>query len=88
MGLPSKEATPFAMEFVASFIDRSGLANVISRTDAEPAMASVADKVKDRREHGAILQQAPKHSSASMGAAERARWEIQAQTRAMKYRVA
>ncbi len=51
-------------------------------------MASLAEKVKDKREHGTILQQAPKHSSASMGAVERARWEIQAQTRTMKSQVA
>ncbi len=56
MSLPSKEATPFATEFVASFIDRCGLATVALRTDGEPAMTSLADRVKDRREHGAILQ--------------------------------
>ena len=44
-------------------------------------MASLADRVNDRREHGAILQQAPKHCSASMGIVERAHWEIQSQTR-------
>jgi hypothetical protein len=59
MSLPSKEATPFATEFVASFIDRCGLIRVTLRTDGEPAMTSLADKVKDKREHGTILQQAP-----------------------------
>ena len=88
--LPSKEATPFATEFVASFIDRCGLTKVTLRTDGEHAMTSLADKVKDRREHGALLQQAPKHSSASMGVVERAHWhlEIQSQTRTMKSQIA
>ncbi len=84
MSLPSKEASPFATEFVASFIDRCGLTKVALRTDGEPAMTSLADEVRDRREHGAILQQAPKHSSASMGVVERAHWEVQSQTRTMK----
>ncbi len=88
MTLPSKDATPFATEFVASFIDRCGLATVLLRTDGGPAMTSLADKVKDRREHGAILQQAPKHSSASMGVVERAHWEIQSQTRTMTSQIA
>ncbi len=51
-------------------------------------MTSLTEKVKDKCEHGTILHQAPKHSSASMGAVERARWEIQAQTRTMKSQVA
>ena len=55
------------------------------RTDGEAAMTSLAEKVKDKREH---LQQAPKHSSASMGVVERAHWEIQSQTRTMKSQVA
>ena len=33
MSLPSGEATLFATEFVASFIDRCGLAKVTLRTD-------------------------------------------------------
>ncbi len=86
MSLPSKVARPLATEFVASFIDRCGLTKVTSRTDGEASMASLAEKVKDKREHGTILQQAPKHSSASIGAVGRARWEIQAQTRTMKTR--
>ncbi len=56
ISLPSKKATSFATEFAASFIDRCGLATVTLRTDGEPAMASLADKVKDKREHGTILQ--------------------------------
>ncbi len=40
-------------------------------------MASLAEPVKDKREYGAILQQAPKQSSASVGVVERARWEVQ-----------
>ena len=88
MSLPSKEATPFATEFVASFIDRCGLTKVTLRTDGEPAMTSLADKVKDRREHGAILLHAPKHSSASMGVVERAHWGIQSRYRTMKSQIA
>ncbi len=88
MSLPSTEATPLATEFVASFIDRCGLTRVTLRTDGEPAMTSLADKVKDRREHGAILQQAPKHSSASMGVVERAHWEVHSQTRTMTSQLA
>ena len=86
MSLPSKEATPFATEFVASFIDRCGLTRVTLRTDGEPAMTSLADRVKDKREHGTILQQAPKQSSASMGVVKRAHWEVQSQTRTMSPR--
>ncbi len=41
MSLPSKEATPFATEFAASFIDRCGLGKVTLRTDGEPAMTSL-----------------------------------------------
>ena len=90
MSLLSKEATPFATEFVVRFIDRCGLTKVTLRTDGEPAMTSLADTVKDKREHGTILQQqqAPKHSSASKGAAERAHWEAQSQTRTMESQIA
>ena len=80
ISLPSKEATPFAAEFVASFIDRLGLTTVTLRTDGEPAIVKLAELVKGRRTHGTSLQQAPKHSSASIGAVERAHWEIQSQT--------
>ena len=88
ISLPSEEATPFATEFVASFIDRCGLAKVTLRTDGEAAMTSLAEKVKDRRERDAFLQQAPKHSLASMGVVERAHWEVQIHTRTMKSQVA
>ena len=47
---------------------------------ASLAMTSLAEKVKGTREHVAILQRAPKHSSASMGVVERAHWEIHSQT--------
>ena len=60
MSLPSKEAPPFATEFIASFIDRCGLTKVTLRTDGEASMTSLADNVKDKREHGTILQQAQK----------------------------
>ena len=56
MSLPSKEATPFAKEFIASFIDRCGAAKVTLRTDGEPAMTSLAEKVRGKRELGTILQ--------------------------------
>ena len=51
-------------------------------------MASLAEKVKDKREHGTILHQAPKHSTASMEAVERAHWEAQSQTGTMKSQIA
>ena len=79
-----KEATPFATEFVASFRYRCGLTKVTSSTYGEASITSLAEKVKDKRERGTISQQATKRSSASMGAGERARWEIHAQTRTMK----
>ncbi len=88
MSLPSKVATPFATEFVASFIDKCSLTKVTLRPDGEASMTSLAEKVKDKREHGTILQQAPKHSSASMGVVERAHWEVQSQARTMKSQIA
>ena len=81
ISLPSKEAITFAAEFVTSFIDRLGLTTVTLRTDGEPAIVKLAELVKGRRTHWTSLQQAPKHSSASIGAVERAHWEIQSQTK-------
>ena len=74
--LPSKEATAYAAEFIPSFIDRCGITNATLRTDGEVTMTKLADLVKAKRSHATQLQQAPKHSSASIGAVERAHWEV------------
>ena len=56
--------------------------------DGEASMTSWAHKANYKRDHGTILQQAPKHSLASMGVVERAHWEVQIHTRTMKSQVA
>ena len=81
MVLPSKEASVYSAECTASFIDRCGITSTQFRTDGEPSIVKLSDMAKAKRSHSTILPQAPKHSSASIGAAERAHWEVQAQTR-------
>ena len=83
MALPSKECTPFAVAAVTEFIDRCGVRAGTLRTDGEAAAVKLAKEVQKSRTHTTKLEQAPKHSSASLGVVERAHWEVQAQTRTL-----
>ena len=65
-------------------IECLGYAEVILKTDGEPALVQVANEVKKRRAHSTVLQHPPAYDPAANGVAERGVQEAMGQMRACK----
>ena len=83
MALPNKECSEFTTAWVVDFLQRLGLDRVTLRTDGEPSTTRLARAVAAVRPGGTRLEEAPKHSSASICCVERAHRTVQGQTRTL-----
>jgi hypothetical protein len=72
------------LDQVVADIDQWGYTDIILKTDGEPAIVDVAERVKKRRAHPTILQNPPAYDPASNGVAEHAVQDFMGQMRACK----
>jgi hypothetical protein len=79
----SKAAVDYTVATVSKFIDSFFHSKVKLRTDGEPAMVALANKIKAEKPDRVVLEQTPKHSSAS-NPAERVIKDVEAMIRVMR----
>ena len=78
---------PYIAHKIANDMDELGFDNIVLRTDGEPAIVQLQEKVKavraTRGSGGTVLENTPKGQSKTNGTAEKAVQEIQGQCRAL-----
>ena len=80
-GLPSKECSPYLIEFLLIHIEEWGYIEIVVQADQEPAMNTILSELKRRRVHCTLLRRAPRYSHQSMGHAEQANAALEALVR-------
>ena len=85
--IPTKGSTGrFSIDKVLEFVEEVGdsSAQIIIKSDQEPAIVSLAEDIVKAREEGrTVVEESPKQSSGSNGVVERAVQEVEGQMRAL-----
>ena len=82
--VPAKSVDPYAIKVVKDTIDQLGYKKLILKSDGEPAILALKEKVKAEREEDIILENSPAHDSQSNGEIEQAIQSWQGQCRTVK----
>merc|ERR1712194_129030 len=77
----------YNVEAVVSWLRDASYRQVTIRTDGEPVLVALTDKVKAARGYETVLQRSPTRSSQSLGGAERAVRTIKEQLRTLRYQL-
>ena len=87
LAVPTKGSTGLlSIDKVLEFVEEVGdsCAQIIVKSDQEPAIVSLAEDVVKAREEGrTVVEQSPKQSSGSNGVVERAVQQVEGQMRAL-----
>ena len=70
---------------VTQAVDELGYTKVVIKTDGEPAIVAVQEKIAANRVHGTLVENPPAYDPQANGGAERAVAEVKAQLRAIKF---
>ena len=74
----------WVMQKLLEDMERLGHTEVIIKSDGEPALVQVMEKLKERRSHPTIVQHPPAYDPQAHGAAEQTVQDFMGQVRAMK----
>merc|ERR1712194_690774 len=77
----------YNVEAVVSWLRDASYRQVTIRTDGEPVLVALMDKVKAARAYETVLQRSPTRSSQSLGGAERAVRTVKEQFRTLRYQL-
>ena len=81
---PCKGPDPWVIARVADDIDTIGHADIIMKSDGEPALVKLMMEIKAKRAHSTIPQHPPAYDPQSNGAIEKAVDDVMGQVRALK----
>ena len=76
-----KGPEPYAIDCVLAYLDSWGLAEVVLKSDNEPAIEALVEGVRNKRGERTMVKKSPKYSHQSNGAAENAVRRIDSLTR-------
>ncbi len=75
---------PLIVQKTLRSIKNTGNADMILKTDGEPALVQVQEKIMEERKHKTVPENPPAHDPQANGEAERAVQEVKAELRALK----